>query len=405
MRFSRRTPGDLAENRIARSLRGRTRPYLDLTESNPTRAGLSPAEEEIARAFSRPGIGLYRPDPRGLLSAREAVAGYYRERGVEADPDRLFLTASTSEAYAFLFKLLCDPGEAVLLPEPSYPLFDHLTDLEGIRRISYRLLPEGHWGIDLSGVEAGLAAGARAVLLVNPNNPTGTFLKGHELAELARLAAARGAALISDEVFLDFAFGPDPARVPVAAAAAGEALAFSLGGLSKSCALPQVKLAWILAAGPEREIGEALPRLELIADTYLSVSTPAQIALPALLEAGAGSAAAIRRRVRENLASLDRLLAELPASAGVARLPSEGGWYAILRLPSTRSEEELVLALLEEHGVLVQPGWFFNFPCEAFLVVSLLPEPDVFREGAVRVLALAAGEARGGNSSAPSRSD
>lgn len=381
----------MAENRLALALRRRTRPYIDLTESNPTRAGLSPTDEEISAALSRPGIGSYRPDPRGLLSAREAVADYYRGRGAAVDPEDLVLTASTSEAYGFLFKLLCDPGEAILVPEPSYPLFDHLTDLEGIRRIPYRLLPESHWGIDLASVETGLDAGARAVLIVNPNNPTGTFLKSHELVEIDRLAAARGAALISDEVFLDYALRPDSRRISVAAAAAGEALTFSLGGLSKSCALPQMKLAWILAGGPRGEIAQAMPRLELIADTYLSVSTPVQVALPALFDAGARAAAAVRERVRGNLDTLDALLATLAAAAGVSRLPAEGGWSATLRFPSTCNEEEMVLRLLEEQDVLVQPGWFFNFPFETIAVASLLPEAGSFREGIGRILELAKG--------------
>lgn len=390
MRFSLRTPADFTENRIARAIRERSRPYLDLTESNPTRAGLSPSEEEISNALARQGVGLYRPDPRGLFSAREAVAGYYRQRGIAADPDRLQLTASTSEAYGYLFKLLCDPGDAVLVPEPSYPLFDHLTDLEGIRRVPYRLLPQGHWGIDASSVEAGLREGARAILIVNPNNPTGTFLKRGEHEDLSRLARDFDAAVISDEVFLDYAFEEDADRVPVAAATDGDALTFSLGGLSKSCGLPQMKLAWLLTAGPGQVVKDALARLDLIADTYLSVGTPVEVALPALLRAGLKAASKIQERLRGNLASLDASLSALPSEAGIARLPVEGGWYATLRLPSTRSEEEMVLELLGGHDVLVQPGWFFNFPFEAFLVVSLLPGPEVFREGTERLLQFAA---------------
>jgi aspartate/methionine/tyrosine aminotransferase len=358
---------------------------LDLTESNPTRCGLSPSGEEIAGALSRSGSQSYAPDPRGLLSAREAVAAYYRAGGGEVDTENLLLTASTSEAYAYLFKLLCDPGESILIPEPSYPLFDQLTDLEGVARIPYRLVESSGWAPDLADIATGFAAGARAIVLVNPNNPTGSFLKAADHAALSRLAAQHDAAVISDEVFLDYGFREDPERVRVAATGVQDALTFSLGGLSKSCGLPQIKLAWILAGGPPAATGAALQRLELIADVFLSVSTPAQLALPDLFRFGSAARERIRERLGRNLATLDAALARLPSEAGISRLPFEGGWSAVLRLPSTRSEEEIALALLDDCDVLVHPGWFFNFPFEVALVLSLLPLPEIFEEAVERL--------------------
>jgi alanine-synthesizing transaminase len=375
----------LTENPIARALRSRGRPYDDLTESNPTRVGLSPSLEGLRNVLEGPGLESYVPDPRGLPTAREAISKYYRDRDAKVDPGRIVLTASTSEAYGYLFKLLCDPGDCVLVPAPSYPLFEYLTDLETVRRAVYPLDPESRWGVGRSAIEKGLAQGARALLTVHPNNPTGSFLTRDELGWLDAVLGSAGAALICDEVFLDYAFDSDRSRAGVAAAAARNTLTFSLGGLSKSCGLPQLKLAWIAAGGPAALVEAALQRLELIADTYLSVSTPVQRVLPLLLPMSAPVVEKIRARVQSNLVCLDGALANLPASLGVHRLPLEGGWYATLRVPAVQSEESLVLGLLESQDVLVQPGFFYDFPSEAFLVVSLIAETAKFRRAAVRL--------------------
>ena len=385
MQFSRRTPADLSVNPLAAALRSRAEPYVDLTVSNPTATGLSPSDEELRDALAAPGSAIYRPDPRGLASAREAVAGYYTARGADVPPDRVFLTASTSEAYAFLLKLLGDAGDPMLVPEPSYPLFEHLIRLEGLTAIPYRLRPSppaDRWRIDLAAVERGLDAGARAVLSVHPNNPTGSFVGGEERRRLLALLDPSRHALVSDEVFLDFPVDGAPEPAPAAASSREGPLAFSLGGLSKSCALPQLKLAWIAVGGEADAAREASDRLDLIADTYLSVATPVQLALPRLFEIGGRAAARIRERLRRNLAALDRALSVLPRAS---RYPVEGGWSAVVRLPSPADGGDLALSLLERAGVLVQPGWFFDFDRDDVAVVSLLPEPGAFDEGWRRI--------------------
>jgi aspartate/methionine/tyrosine aminotransferase len=385
VRFSRRTPEDLAENSLALALRARTEPFVDLTVSNPTIVGLSPSEDELRDALAPAGSATYRPDPRGLASAREAVAAAYAARGAEIHPDRIFLTASTSEAYAFLFKLLANPGDALLVPEPSYPLFEHVVRLEGLSAIPYRLrasAPEHRWRLDLSTIQHGLDAGARAVLSVHPNNPTGSFVSADDRGLLLGLLDPAGHALISDEVFLDFPVeGASDAAGPAAAASTGP-LAFSLGGLSKSCGLPQMKLSWIVMGGDAAAAASAEERLELIADTYLSVGTPVQLALPRLLEMGARAADRIRERLRRNLAALDAALARIP---GALRLPAEGGWTAVLRLGDAAGGGAAE-TLLRDAGVLVQPGWFFDFEEEDAVVASLLPRPDDFDEGLTRIV-------------------
>ncbi|HQR47003.1 MAG TPA: pyridoxal phosphate-dependent aminotransferase, partial [Thermoanaerobaculia bacterium] len=330
------------------------------------------------------------PDPAGLRSAREAVAGYYEARGTPADPARIVLSASSSEAYGWLFKLLCSPGDAVLVPAPSYPLLDALAGLESVRVARYPLDPAGGWAFHAGSVEVEIdrlaARGTRtgAVVVVSPNNPTGSGVARAELLALLRLARQRGFAVVSDEVFLDYRFAAAPDEAPVAAAlgAEGGGLVFSLGGLSKAAALPQLKLGWTLAGGPEELVGEALARLEWIADAYLSVSTPVQVALPALLSWGDVAADAIRRRCRENHAALARAF---PPGAAAAVEPLRGGWSAVLRVPAVQTEEDLVLRLLSEHDLLVHPGFFFDFPAEAFLVLSLLPPPALFAEGISRL--------------------
>jgi aspartate/methionine/tyrosine aminotransferase len=298
------------------------------------------------------------------------------------DADSVLLTASTSEAYAFLFKLLCDPGETVLVPAPSYPLFEYIAGLESVRTITYPLRYADEWRLDVAAVAEGIGPGTRAVVVVSPNNPTGSFLKRTEARALLSLAAERGLALISDEVFADYAWEPDARRAP-SLAGDGPALAFTLGGLSKSCGLPQLKLGWIVLSGPETLRTEALERLEIVADTYLSVSTPIQRAASAVLVRGAELQALIAARVAHN----HRVLRErLDSASPVSLLHSEGGWTAVLRVPATVPEEDRVLRLLDEDDVLVHPGYFFDFPAEAFLVLSLLPEPQVFAEGLARLL-------------------
>jgi aspartate/methionine/tyrosine aminotransferase len=383
--FSTRTPSDLAPNRLtlaARAARARGG-LIDLTETNPTRVGLR-YPPRMASALAGIGALAYDPFPFGLPEAREAAAAETAAGGAPVDPSRVILTASTSEAYAYLFKLLCDPGDEVLVPVPSYPLFDHLTRLELVSARPYPLDYHGAWSIDAHEVAAAATPRTRAVLVVSPNNPTGSLITRGDLEALAGLCASRGMALIGDEVFADYPVEPrlDAARV----LDQQQALTFSLGGLSKSAGLPQMKLGWIAAGGPAPLVDAALARLEIVCDTFLSVSTPVQRAAGALIEAGREVRAQILGRVAGNLRDLQALAAAHPACT-VLRV--EGGWSAVVRVPATRSEESLAIDLLERDGVLVHPGYFFDFPREAFIVVSLLPPPRAFREGAARLLARA----------------
>ncbi len=372
--FSSRLDWDLPRNRLSEALAARRAAgarVLDLTESNPTRAGFEYPEALLEALADRRAL-RYDPAPAGLAAARAAVP----------DSPRVLLTASTSEAYAYLFKLLADPGDEILAPRPSYPLFEFLARLESLRVAQYPLRYDHGWMVDFARLEEAATPRARAVVVVNPNNPTGSFLKREEFERLEDFCAARGLAIISDEVFSAYAFGPDPLRVETLAGAR-RALTFCLGGLSKSCGLPQMKLAWIAAAGPEPLRRAAFERLELIADTYLSVGTPVQWALPKLLEAGAAVREQIARRTAGNLA---RLRAAIGPESPLRVLEVEGGWYATVQAPRVLAEEDWALALLEEDGVLVQPGFFFDFESEAYLVVSLLTEPRAFEEGVRRLV-------------------
>jgi len=381
--FSSRLPATLAPNAISRavaSLRADRVPLLDLTETNPTSVGLAYGPE-VADAFGGVDLRRYSPDPAGLLSAREAVVREYLDAGVAVDPHRVMLTASTSEAYALLFKLLCDPGDHVLVPQPSYPLFDSLTQLEGVVAQPYRLGYDGYWSIDRDSVEQALSARVRAILIVSPNNPTGSFLRADDRDWLVGRAAAARVALIADEVFAGYLLRPRADAVSCVNEA--RALTFVLGGLSKSAGLPQMKLAWIVVSGPEEDQALALSRLEIIADTYLSVSTPVQLAAPALLSAGRTIRAQIQQRIRTNVDQLEHLVG---SSSPATVLPAEGGWSAVLRVPATEPEEALVLRLLRDARVLIHPGFFFDFPDEAYLVASLLPDPGVFTDAMSRVL-------------------
>jgi len=375
--FSRRLQWDQAPNRLSLLLaakRAAGARVWDLTESNPTRAGL-PYSPDLLSSLSEQRSLLYEPLPQGLLSAREAVADYY---GGLIPADRILLTASTSEAYSYLFQLLANPGDEILSPRPSYPLFEFLAGLSSVTIRQYPLRYDGTWHIDFDTLERAITPRTRAVVVVNPNNPTGSFLKREELDQLERIAAEHGIAIISDEVFCDYGFGSAADRVTTLA---GErrALTFSMSGLSKVAGLPQLKLGWIVASGPGHDA--AMQALELIADTYLSVSTPVQVALPNLLAAGLGIRSAIRERTFSNLKHLQDGLA---GSAGGV-LNVEGGWYGVVQVPRTSTEEDWVLRLLEEQNVIVQPGFFFDFESEAFLVVSLLTPHETFAEGLRRV--------------------
>ena len=394
MRFSSRLQWDLPANRLAEALEARRRAgaeILDLTQSNPTHAGFS-YPQEIREALADPSVMRYDPDPAGALEARRAVSAYYAERGAEAPPERILLASSTSEAYAWLFKLLCDPADEVLAPRPSYPLFEFLAGLEAIRIVQYPLLYEGRWQVDLEALQRAVTPRTRAVIVVHPNNPTGSLIQPPELDSLAALCAERGLALISDEVFSEFPL--TPAAAPIATLSQREdVLVFSLNGLSKTAGLPQMKLAWILTGGPAPLRRRALERLELIADTYLSVGTPVQRALPRLMKAAGAVRSQIGQRVRDNFARLGTLLG---SASPLEVLRADAGWYAVLRAPRTRSEEQWCLELLERCGVLVQPGYFYDFTEEAYLVVSLLTPPAVFQTGIGRLIELASGDQREG---------
>ncbi len=357
---------------------------VDLTESNPTLVGLRYPPRLLA-PLGDPGGVRYEPAPLGLESARRAVAQELGQAGPDVDPDRIVLTASTSDAYATLFKLLCDPGDGVLVPCPSYPLFEHLTRLEGVEAVPYALEFHGRWEVDVAGLRADQTEGVRAVLAVSPNNPTGSFVTPSEFEHITAACRARGLALIVDEVFGRYPMSGGR-RGPTVLDRPPDVLTFVLGGLSKAVGLPQLKLGWMVVTGPDSVVEKALARLELICDTYLSVGTPVQHAAANLLKAGASITDQIAERVRGNYGCLARLSESYPA---VTLLPTEGGWYAVLQVPGVRSEEDLVLDILEHDRVLVQPGYFFDFPHEAFLVVSLLPEPAVFEPAMRRVLTTA----------------
>jgi len=354
---------------------------LDLTESNPTHAGVAYPQAEILAALADAHSLRYQPSPRGLDSAREAVAAYYCVRGTETHRQNVLLTASTSEAYAYLFKLLANPGDEILAPRPSYPLFELLAGLESVNIRHYPLRYDGAWHIDFDALEQAITPRTRGIVVVNPNNPTGSFLKRAELEALDSLAARRGIAILSDEVFRDYTFGEEAGRVSTLVGDR-RALTFSMSGLSKIAGLPQMKLGWIVASGPNRD--EALDALELIADTYLSVSTPVQIALPRLFALSKGIMEQIRKRTASNLVRLR----ESVHGTAATLLRTEGGWYAVLQVPQTLTEEEWTIKLLDEFNVLVQPGFFFDFESEAFLVLSLLPEPAAFTEGLSRLFSV-----------------
>jgi len=390
VRFSQRTAWDVAETRLARALRERRErglPILDLTASNPTRCGFDYDGAEILAALGAREALVYDPDPRGMLRAREAVCRYYGARGAPVAPEQVFLTTSTSEGYSWLFRLLCDAGDEVLIAQPSYPLFDFLAQIEDVRLVPYPLVYDDGWQIDRAAlrerVEERGTGRVKAIAVVHPNNPTGHCTKDRERRELEALCGEHGLALIVDEVFLDYAMPGREANARSFAAGPHPCLTFVLSGISKIAALPQMKAAWIAVRGPgasdaEPSLREALARLEVVADTFLSMNAPVQCALPAWLEDAGTVQEQIRRRTEANLRYLDQALLRNPQ---ITRLEVEAGWYAVLRVPALGSDEDLAVRLVEERGVSVHPGYFFGFAGDGWLVVSLLPEEEEFRRG------------------------
>lgn len=382
--FSHRVPSQESANDFARSLaRQRTgsSDFIDLTESNPTRCGFS-YDSRIVAALARDASIHYEPDPQGLPSAREAVAGYYREIGHAIDPEHLILTAGTSEGYSHLFTLLADPGDEILVPAPGYPLLEVLTGLDALSVKQYPLSHDATgWSIDVERLRNRISTRTRAIVVVSPNNPTGSYLKKRELAAVADLCAMHGCALLVDEVFSDFASGSDETRV-VTAVECSEALTFVLNGLSKMAALPQMKLAWIHVNGPRALREEAIARLAYVSDAFLSVSTPVQHAAASLIDGRGVIQRQVQDRLRDNGHAVETHLGDLPSCSVLGR---EGGWYAIVRLRDDIDDERIALSLLEEDGVLVHPGYFYDFAAGSHLVLSLLPPTEAFRVGVMKL--------------------
>jgi alanine-synthesizing transaminase len=383
--FSTRTNWRLTPNALTRAIdeaRASGQEILDLTISNPTEAGVRPDAEEVLGAVANPAAMHYDPQPRGLLKARQAVCRYYRESHevFDVDPEHLILTTSTSEAYSYVFRLLCNLGDEVLVPKPSYPLFEFLADLADVKLVPYPLLYDHGWQIDFDSLYKAATARSRAVILVHPNNPTGSYVSATETSALNIFCREYDLALIVDEVFLDYPHdgAPRPSFVSNI-----EALTFTLSGVSKISALPQMKLAWVATSGPEKTVAEAGARLEIIADTFLSMNTPVQLAAPVLLEQRKRIQPVLLDRLRVNLAELDRQLTSHPACE---RLQVEGGWYVVLRVPVVQSDEELAIRLLRKASVSVHPGHFYDFPSEGYLVLSLITDPAVFRDGVEKLL-------------------
>ena len=381
--FSRRTDWKLTRNRFTQAVeevRASGKQILDLTVSNPTRVGIEYDEPAILDSLRNRKSLDYDPQPKGLRGAREAVAAYYRERDEHLDPEHLVLTTSTSEGYSYVFRLLANSGDEVLVPKPSYPLFDFLAELQDVKLGGYALLYDHGWQIDWPSLESAVGDKTRALVVVHPNNPTGSYLSAGDRERLSELCRERGLALIVDEVFLDYAHDGSRRASFVANDAA---LTFTLSGISKISALPQMKLAWIAVSGPPSDTDAAIQRLEVIADTYLSLNAPVQLAARALLEERKKIQPQLMQRVRANVTELDRQLAGQKSSA---RLEVEGGWYAVLRVPVTQSDEDLAIELLRMTGTMVHPGHFYDFSRDGYLVLSLITPEEDFREGMSRLL-------------------
>ena len=385
--YSRRLPWSFSPNRITRLIEEKRRsgaPLLDLTISNPTEQLPHYPHLQIANAYASIPDLSYRPHPLGSEQARHEIVNVYRESGVRLIIDQIALTASSSEGYALLFKLLCDPGDEILIPVPSYPLFEYLAALECVRTVPYRLIYDGSWSIDCTDLRQRLSPRSRAIVVVNPNNPTGSFLNSAECELVLMLARDRRIPVISDEVFMDYRF-PEQADSAPTLAGQDSTLAFCLNGLSKMAAMPQMKLGWIAIGGPAKEREAARTRLELLLDTYLSVSTPVQAVLRELLTIGAENRRILKSRIAGNLSNLRKLLVHQPVHA----LHAQGGWSIILRLPNTQSEEAWTTRLLDDEGTVVQPGYFFDMSSEPYIVLSLITPEEIFAEGISRIVGLA----------------
>jgi len=382
--FSNRTNWKLTQNRLTEALeqvRSSGAHVLDLTISNPTRAGLHYDEPQILRSLSSPQAMAYDPQPKGLPSARAAVADYYRtDHGIDLDPDRLLLTTSTSEGYSFVFRLLCNPGDELLVPKPSYPLFEFLADLQDVKLVPYPLIYDHGWQMDFPSLPSAVTKRTRGVVVVHPNNPTGSYVHPEEQKSLNRFCREHGLAVIADEVFLDYAHDREKRQ---SFAANQAVLTFTLSGVSKISALPQMKVAWIAVAGPPADLEAAQARLEVVADTYLSMNAPIQWATPALLDQRKTIQPQLLDRVRGNLAELDH---QLSTQKTCQRLNIEGGWYAVVRVTVTQTDEELALDLLRRKSVLLHPGHFYDFPSDGYLVLSLITQKAEFEEASRRVL-------------------
>jgi alanine-synthesizing transaminase len=382
--FSDRTNWTLARNRLTEAIDEARRSgarVIDLTVSNPTRVGLKYDETQILQSLASPAAMDYDPQPKGIPGARAAIADYYQtQHGVRLDPERVVLTASTSEGYSFVFRLLCNPGDELLVPKPSYPLFEFLADLQDVKLVPYPLIYDHGWQIDFHSLGGAITQKTRAVVVVHPNNPTGSFVRAEERESLNAVCRKRGLAVIADEVFLDYALDRATHRSFVTN---DSVLTFALSGVSKISAMPQMKVAWIATSGPVREVEASLARLEIIADTYLSMNAPIQWATQALLEQRHGIQRQLVDRVRANIRELDRQLA---SQTLCQRLLVEGGWYAVLRVPVVQGDEELAVDLLRKKSVLVHPGHFYDFPGDGYLVLSLIGPEVELADGVARVL-------------------
>ncbi len=378
-RFSNRTNWQREQNRLSllvEEMRKGGGGLLDLTVSNPTDVGFS-YPQSIPESLANPALLRYQPHPRGLISARKEIAGYYKSKGIGVDPEAILLTSGSSESYAFIFRLLCEEGDSILVPVPSYPLLDHLAQINDVSIRNYGLNYDGEWHIDFASLELQVDERVKAILVINPNNPTGSFLKADEFARLRGICASNNIALVVDEVFADFGFGNDQRRI-LSAVGESDAFTFTLNGLSKMSGLPQMKLGWMIVNGKKEIADEALSRLEIMADAFLSVNTPVQVALHALLQAGEGIRNQIRQRTQTNLGALRSLIGR---DARCTVLNVEGGWSVVLQVPGTRSDEEWAIRLLQRCAVIVQPGYLFDFSGAQYLVLSLLTEEKVFRHG------------------------
>ncbi len=391
MKFSSRTDWSTEDNELSRAaalLRQDNIPILDLTVSNPTKCGFQYLKADLLQTLTDSKNLNYDPDPRGLASAREIICRYYERRGIRVTPDRVFITAGTSEAYSFIFKLLFETGDFLLAPQPSYPLLDYLASLHDIGIKRYALSPQKNWEINLAGHYELKETDPKAVLIVNPNNPTGNYLHAPELAELNIFCKNRNTAIISDEVFFDFPLTENRPASAVSCAGNRHSLAFTLSGISKILGLPQMKFSWIVVSGPEELAKEAVKRLEVISDTYLSASTPAQNAAAAWFSNESIIQAEILQRIRNNYLTLQNHFGQ----GGAVRLfPVQAGWHAPLQLPSRHTDEEWACMLLEKTRALAHPGYLFDFSEGSFLVLSLIIPENQFREGVEKIKSVASG--------------